>query len=226
MSTNFQALLDELDVLAKAQAVEPPAAGAQGEDTAAGAGASDELEAELERDEKDRELDAEGDELEDEEEDGEATLGKSFSVTLADGSKVDAFDATEMMKGLLVQVEERKGEAATLAKALGVATGVMAGLQNTVNAQGDLIKSLQADIGKLRKAGAGRKATLSVHERPSTTVPTKPAELTGNDIMAKALSLNSEGKLTSLDVARLQARVNRPEGGRIILPDDLAPHFA
>lgn len=238
--TQFAALLGELETLAKAQAVdaedakiaaaandgatpgtdpaakaadevaEAGAAAAAGGDAADGAAAAGDGTA------------AEG-EGEGEGEGEDPTLGKSFGVTLADGSQVEAYDGTELVKSLLADMDVRKEETGALHKALEVTLGVLSGMRETVANQAVLIKSLQADVAKLGATGTGRRSVVTVLDKPTgATAAAKPAGIAYPDVMSKALALQSEGKMTGLDVSRLVSHANHGLG----IPEDLARHFA
>lgn len=223
--SDLKALLEELDVLAKAQGVAGEGEGEGTDEEAANAAAAAEEREEANAGAGADEGQGEGDEGEGEGE-GDEPLGKSFNVTLADGTEVPAFDATVLLKGLMVQVEAQKAENGLLAKALSSTTGLIAGLTNTVKAQDALLKSLQGDMAKLRREGQGRKALLSVHDKPAGG-PAKPQHPTPNEIMAKALELNKDKKITALDVALLNVRANNARAGEpVAIPDHLAAYFA
>lgn len=151
-------------------------------------------------------------------------FGKSFQVTLPDGTTADAYDGTAAIEALTARVDKltaqldgvaagdemAKSLGADMAKALGSVTGTMKGLQEIVTKQGELIKSLSGDITALRGSGTGRKAVLDVHEQRAIT-PTKPEGATQGEVMAKAMTAQEAGKITALDVARIESRFGRGE---------------
>lgn len=188
-TNEFAALVAELDTLAKAM----PAGDCDKDDDkkieAAAADGGTAPEADPDKD---------GDEDE--------VLGKSFGVTLADGTEVEAYDGTEMLKALRTENDELRGKTGELLKGLQL-TGQMVKQQGErIAAQGDLIKSLRGDIAKLASAGRGRAAVLSVHEKP-TAEPAKPEGISPGDLMAKAMVAFEKNAITGLDVARLEARL-------------------
>ena len=202
---NFDALLAELAPLAKAMAP------ADGDDKIAAA--ADEAGVAMPTDE------GKGDGTDEDETDD--VLGKSFAVTLPDGTVQDAFDATDLIKSLGARLEV--AEAATvqhgttiqateanLAKAL-TAASMLAGMVKSqdarARAQDDLIKSLQADVARIGNQPVGRKAVVAMAEK---TVAGRAA-VSGtdpNEIMAKAMTANAAGQLMASDVARLEASFN------------------
>ena len=137
--------------------------------------------------------------------DGE-TFGKSFSVTMEDGSTVEAFDGTEMLKSLMI---ENKGLRA-------VSEGVMAVLRSMRaqgEAQGAMIKSLQTDITRIGAQGTGRRTMLTINEKPAgqDDASAKPAQVSPQVFMAKAMELYAADKLTGEDIRRTEARIARAE---------------
>lgn len=182
----LQAQADEQETLAKSLPAE------DGEDdeaiqAAAGEGAEGD-EAEEGEGEGEGAGDGEGQE-------GEEPLGKSMTAVV-DGVEVEAVDATDLIKSLIGRLENQEG---VLAKAL--ATTV-----STIQTQGEMIKSLSARLDKLAGQGRGRKAVLSVVEKPNPGESTmaKSEQVQPGEIMAKALSAQGAGKLTAGDVARCE----------------------
>lgn len=129
-------------------------------------------------------------------------MAKSFTLKLEDGTEVEATDGTELVKSLTQRLEKTEGQ---MAKALEQAVGLIKG-------QGDLIKSLTEQVKKLSGEGRGRKAVVSVVEKPApgtTMAKSEPQGLTGEEFMTKAMDAMKAGKITSLDVATAEACLNR-----------------
>lgn len=210
-NNDFAALLAELEPLAKAMPKADCDDKKAGEGDAADDKAGDDKIAAAAADGA-----AEGD-------DGEEPFGKSFKVTLDDGTEVDAFDGTAMMKALHGQIEILQADRDGMFKALTAATEAVKFAREAIGEQGALIKSLQGEVAALRNTGSGRRSVVSVLEKPNTTVPAgKPDPLTPATYMAKALSLQGQGKLSAVDIARGEAHLNK--FGQ--LPAELAPFFA
>jgi hypothetical protein len=131
----------------------------------------------------------------------EAPMGKSFDLTLDDGTKVEAFDATELLKAMGVRQD---GVETALTKALGITI-------DTIKVQGDLIKSLQADVTRLANAGRGRKTAVTINDKidPASLAKSEPTGMSPGEFMAKALTLQEAGKLTGLEVSRAESYLNR-----------------
>ena len=134
--------------------------------------------------------------------DGDAdNMMKSFQVTLEDGSSVEAYNATDMLKamhGVAKRHGEQLAEMTARAKAadavLAKVPEILSSLQTTIARQGEMLKALS-------QQPAGRK---SVVQAPSEAAPkTKSAP----QIMAKALELSGSGTLSSADVAIVENRL-------------------
>lgn len=132
---------------------------------------------------------------EDGNEEGEEPLGKSMTAMI-NGEEVEAVDATDLIKSLIGRLDNH-GD--VMAKALATTLG-------TIKTQGDMIKSLSSRLEKLAGQGRGRKAVLSVNEKPSPgeTTMVKSVQPAPGEIMAKAMTAQQAGKLTAGDVARCE----------------------
>lgn len=128
-------------------------------------------------------------------------MGKSFNLTLADGSEVQALDATELLKALGARQD---GVEQALTKALGITI-------DTMNTQSAMIKSLQDDVTRLSNAGRGRKTAVTIVEKTDANalVKSEPTGMAPIEFMAKALELQESGKLSGLDVSRAESYLNR-----------------
>ena len=211
--TDYDELLAEIGVLAKAM----PAVGDAKVEAAAKEGG-------MEPNAGGEEPLAKGTEPEEEEDDegGDDMMGKSFQVTMPDGTVAEVFDGSQMMKALTTEVETLKGSNADLTAKLEAATGELSkSLQAHTGLLG-MVKSLQGDVARLGAAGRGRSAQLTVLDKPAATAPvpaTDPAA-DGNALMAKAMDAFTRkiGGITSTDIASAEARLNRG----LPFPADLA----
>lgn len=145
----------------------------------------------------------------------DALFGKSFEVTLPDGSKTQAVDATQAVVILSDRVgtlEKSLSDVTTdneqALKALTMAVPLVKKLHGTVSNQEALIKSLRADVQKLGNTGTGRRAALSIHEKPAAGGGA-PRGLTREQIMSKAMDAFDAGRINSLDVSRVETRLSR-----------------
>lgn len=185
--SKFDELLGELETLAKAQ----PAGEGDDKIVAAAAEGGGQGTGEEESEGGDVEGEAEGE-----------GMAKSFEVTLADGTKVQAQDGTALLKALEGRVDETES---TMAKALGVAVDL-------IKSQGAQIAALKASVKAISSEGKGRKAVLSVADKPvaGTLAKSEGADAISPDqFMAKALDAQKAGRLTGLDVSTAEACLNR-----------------
>lgn len=180
----FDALLEEINgELAKAL----PAEGETSNDDAEIAAAAGE---------------GEGDDEDEEKKEG-AEMAKSFEIELADGTKIQAVDGAELVKALIGRIETN--ESAVL-KVLGETAKIAV-------EQGKLIKSLQGEVASLKDQGKGRKAVLTVAEKPAPKAEElkksqEPEGLDGEQFMAKALSAQAAGRINGTQVAIAEAHIN------------------
>lgn len=135
-------------------------------------------------------------------------MAKSFSLTLEDGTVIEAQDGAEMVKALGDRMTTSE---ANFAKALG-------GALNLIKGQAELIKSMQGHMTKLSGEGRGRKAVLSVIEKPApgAAVATmakslQPEGMTSDVFFAKALDAQRAGRVSGSDIAMAEASINRGE---------------
>lgn len=141
---------------------------------------------------------------------GEGVALKSFSVTLADGTKADAVDAEELLKALHGDVEALKGDRGTLEKALILTGGLVQKQHKALGELSALVKSLQADMAKIQAGGRGRQTVVTVLERGAGGGEAeKPATITGEELMTKAMALFNAGKMNSLEIGSLENAVGR-----------------
>ena len=202
MSGNFEALMAELNSEVAEMTKAMPAPGDEDDDDTVDTDDTDKkvMAAAADGDADDEGGSADGDA------DDKPMMGKSMTVEI-DGKQVEAVDGTELVKSLMGQVEQLGGKLTAsedkLAKALTETLGV-------VKSQGAVIKSLQESVARLASAGRGRKSAVVVHE-PGTDMAksqTGGEVVNNNQIMAKALSAQTAGRLSSVDVARVESYIN------------------
>src|SRR5258708_16977497 len=115
---SVKALLDELDIMVKAQ----PAAGSADDDKKIAAAAAD-GDGKVEGADADPDKDGDGDGDNDGDGDGKG-MAKSFKITLADGSEAEAVDGAPMIKSLGDKLDLTE---ATMLKALGQTMAIIKG---------------------------------------------------------------------------------------------------
>ena len=129
---------------------------------------------------------------EDDDEGGEE-FGKSLGAA-DDGSEM--VDATELVKSLMARQESTDG---VLAKA-------MTSMVGALSKQNDMIKSLQAEVGKLAGQGRGRKTLVTISEKPGiadTLVKSGAADentITPADLLAKSNQAHAAKKITGVEL--------------------------
>lgn len=148
--------------------------------------------------------DDKGDKLDGDADDkGGAPMAKSFKLTLEDGTEIDAQDGTEMVKALSERVETAESN---MTKALGAAIDLIKG-------QGEMIKSLGDQVKKLSGEGRGRKAVLSVMEKPEPSTMAKSHQQTEgvshDQFFTKALVAQREGRISGTEIALAETYLNR-----------------
>lgn len=197
---NFDELLAELDVLQKAEGASDDGKGPKKIKKAAADGAA----------QSDEGGEGTGADNTDET-DVDDSFGKAFEVTLADGTKQEAFDGTEMLKALHAENKALNVMVATQGQDLTKALNFASGLFTQVKNQNEMIKALQADVAKLGNAGTGRRGILTVLEKQNMGAGggDKPAKPSRDEIMSKALSLQKDGHIGAVDVARIEANYNK-----------------
>jgi hypothetical protein len=132
--------------------------------------------------------------------DVEEELGEVFEVQGKDGEIFDAVDGTQLVKSLIKTVQEQGLEIKAQEKAINKVTDVMLTLTGS---QETLVKSLQAELAALKKAGSGRKSVLTISEKPDATTLTKsePAGMEQEEFMAKAMAAQKEGKVMASEIS-------------------------
>lgn len=180
----FEALLGELgEDLAKAMPADDQATDGDKGGVAAAAAASDE------------------DAIDDGE--NEETLGKSFELTLDDGTKVSAVDGADLVKALVGRIEKTEtGVGELLKSAIGV-----------IGEQGKLLKSLQTKVNDLAGQGRGRRAVLTVAEKPAATGEDlakahQDDGISGDAFLAKAMTAMAAGKITGRQLSVAEQYIN------------------
>lgn len=141
---------------------------------------------------------------------GEEALGKSFSATTEDGETKEFIDGTELVKSLMSRIETNESESVAVMGQLG---DLIKSQSQMLQSQGQLIKSLQEQVSSLGSEGRGRKATVSLVQKPSQEQMAKSQagneEMTGPQFLAKCLQAQAAGRLTGMDVSRAQIALNQ-----------------
>jgi hypothetical protein len=171
---------------------------------------------------------------------GEAgkVVAKSFTLQLENGDEVEAFDATELMlenaemlKSFGARVELMEADAKTSAsEVIGLMTSAIqiiraqgatiASLQKSfteqtelATANGELIKSLRADLDAVRSSGGGRKSAANPSHVQADSPLVKSLQggegegLQPQEFLAKCLTLQKDGVLSLQECALAEAAI-------------------
>lgn len=150
--------------------------------------------------------------------DGDEVLGKSFDVVGDDGQTVKAYDATELIKSMsdrIVELETGFADVAErrehLGKSLGLMTDLIKSQSAQITKQAEQLETLQKSVAALGNQGAGRKAILTLNEKPELALAksSQPDGVSGKDLLAKAEAGLLAGRLTASDVSRTEAYLNK-----------------
>lgn len=136
-------------------------------------------------------------------------MSKSFEVTLEDGSKFKAVDASTLLKALNDRVEDVETSAG---QALGLCVDMIKSLVAS-NA------ALEARVAKMAGSGTGRVAVLSVVGKganagtPSGTplIKSEDKGMKPHEFLAKAEAAFDAGKLPGKDMSLIETYINRAE---------------
>jgi len=158
-------------------------------------------------------------------------LNKSFLLTMADGSEMEAFDGTDMLKSLTARLEASEAELAAeierghatedkVLKSLQAAVGLIAAQTETLKTQGTMIKSLNERVGVLSGIGRGVRSVRAVTDLSGMELnKSLNKSLTGQghghgeamsnqQILAKSLGAMKAGRISGLDATRIEASIN------------------
>jgi len=142
-------------------------------------------------------------------------LGKSMTVTLEDGTKMEAFDGGEMLKSLIAENKALAvrvdGADAQILKAMNVTVDAIGTLQKAMTAQAKEISELKKSLDAIGDQGRGRKTLINVHEKTAVGGNEGTEGISGQDLLSKALSLQGDGKMNSSEVALVDTCVGRGE---------------
>ncbi len=188
---SYEALLEELETLQKSM----DQGDSDDEKIAAAAAAGDD-------DEDDEHDEPDGDEGMGGEGDGDGDEGpmvKSFSFQLDTGEVVEAVDGTELVKSLQNEVALLKSERETAASQ---SEKVFQAVLGQLKSQGQLIKSLSAQLEKLSSEGRGRKsiAAPSAAMAKSMGADANAGGLTPDRLLAKANAAFDAGRISGKEL--------------------------
>lgn len=135
-------------------------------------------------------------------------MGKSLTIQLDDGTVVEALDGTDLVKSLIQRMDTDSGATQQL---IAGAFDALKTQAQVIQAQGTVLKSLQAELGALKAQGSGRRSVVSVAPVPPAPQPQTPQQLAksmpADDFMAKAMSAQKAGRISGIDVAVAEGRL-------------------
>lgn len=186
---SYEALLEELETLQKSM----DQGDSDDEKIAAAAAAGDD-------DEDDEHDEPDGDEGMGGEGDGdgdEGPMAKSFSFQLDTGEVVEAVDGTELVKSLQNEVALLKSERETAASQ---SEKVFQAVLGQLKSQGQLIKSLSAQVEKLSSEGRGRKSIAAPNAAMAKSMGADAGGLTPDRLLAKANAAFDAGRISGKEL--------------------------
>ena len=152
--------------------------------------------------------------------DDDDVLGKSFDVKTESGGTVKAYDATALLKSLNDRIGLIEGalsgsneESESIAKSL-------SSIAEVLKKNASEIDSLKKSIDSMGDQGRGRKAVLSVFEKPAAATLEKGGMAEGamgrKEFMAKADEAMKAGRISGGELSLAETYLNRggsvPEG--------------
>lgn len=147
-----------------------------------------------------------GDE-DDEYDDMAKSLGVEAMEIEVDGEKQKVYDGLVMLKAMS---ERNEASEEAMFKALSASVETMKGMGKKIADQGDLIKSLQVQVADFGSKGKGRKAVLSVLDKPGNEGDLHKSEgIEPKEILNKALTAQREKKITGTEVSAIDSYVGR-----------------
>lgn len=186
---SYEALLEELETLQKSM----DQGDSDDEKIAAAAAAGDD-------DEDDEHDEPDGDEGMGGEGDGdgdEGPMAKSFSFQLDTGEVVEAVDGTELVKSLQNEVALLKSERETAASQT---EKVFQAVLGQLKSQGELIKSLSAQVEKMSSEGRGRKSIAAPSAAMAKSMGADAGGLTPDRLLAKANAAFDAGRISGKEL--------------------------
>lgn len=156
-----------------------------------------------------------GDEDEDEEdEDEENVLGKSFDVTTDGGEKVKAYDATALIKSLNDRMESIEGSFAENEEDRESIAKSLTSISELLKSNAKEIETLKKSLADMGDQGRGRKAVLTVLEKPAagdTLAKGGMPEgaMNRKEFMAKADEAMKAGRISGGQLSLAETYLNR-----------------
>lgn len=184
---SYEALLEELETLQKSMDQ-----GDSDDEKIAAAAAADDEDDDHDEPDGDEGIDGEGDDDGD-----EGPMAKSFSFQLETGEVVEAVDGTELVKSLQNEVALLKSERETAASQT---EKVFQAVLGQLKSQGELIKSLSAQVEKMSSEGRGRKSIAAPSAAMAKSMGADAGGLTPDRLLAKANAAFDAGRISGKEL--------------------------
>jgi len=184
---SYEALLEELETLQKSMDQ-----GDSDDEKIAAAAAADDEDDDHDEPDGDEGIDGEGDDDGD-----EGPMAKSFSFQLETGEVVEAVDGTELVKSLQNEVALLKSERETAASQ---SEKVFQAVLGQLKSQGELIKSLSAQVEKMSSEGRGRKSIAAPSAAMAKSMGADAGGLTPDRLLAKANAAFDAGRISGKEL--------------------------
>lgn len=153
--------------------------------------------------------------------DGDDVLGKSFDVTTAGGAKVKAYDATALLKSLSDRMETIEGSIASNEEDRVSIAKSLSSIADLLKSNANEIETLKKSLADMGDQGRGRKAVLTVMEKPQVGTMAKSEGASGTmgrkEFMAKADEAMKAGRISGGELSLAETYLNR--GGAV--PEEL-----
>lgn len=148
---------------------------------------------------------------------GDDVLGKSFDVMTAGGEKVKAYDATALLKSLSERMETIEGSIATNEEDRESIAKSLSSIADLLKSNANEIETLKKSLADMGDQGRGRKAVLTVMEKPQVGTMAKSEGASGamgrKEFMAKADEAMKAGRISGGELSLAETYLNR--GGAV-----------
>jgi hypothetical protein len=148
-------------------------------------------------------------------------MSKSFVLTLEDGTSMEAFDGTELVKSLTSRLEATESELAAeksanqatqanVLKSLEAAVNLISQQSAALKSQEQMLKSLSDKVTAMGREGRGARSVQSVDPKTplAKSLNTSPQQLSGQEILAKSMAAFKAGRITGFDATRIETSLN------------------
>lgn len=158
---------------------------------------------------------------------GGEPLTKSFTLTLEDGTTLEAVDGTEMVKSLAAKLNAteaaRSADAEQMMKSFGATVDLISSLTDGLAAANASIAELKKENETLKASGESfkksleafgsqgrgrRSADVVVNGRPPVAATGSKGQLSAPEILAKAQDALKAGRISGSEATKVQTAIN------------------